>query len=161
MEAWRISNFHDLSGLGGLKASGRWHTRGKPIVYLADHPASALLELLVRIDTDLIPDSYTLLHVRIPESVAVAVASGLPPDWRDRTATTRQIGDDWIERSEAAVLRAPSAIVPKAHNFLLNPAHPGASDIRIIDVISSSLDERLFRLPEWKIPERTKPGTET
>jgi RES domain-containing protein len=25
-------------------ASGRWHSQGKRIVYLADHPSSALLE---------------------------------------------------------------------------------------------------------------------
>jgi len=47
MELWRISNYADLSGAGGLQAAGRWHTRGKRIVYLADHPASALLEMLV------------------------------------------------------------------------------------------------------------------
>ena len=48
MELWRISNYADLSGAGdGLLAAGRWHTRGRRIVYLADHPASALLEMLV------------------------------------------------------------------------------------------------------------------
>jgi len=47
MELWRISNYADLSGGGGLQAAGRWHTRGKRIVYLADHPASAVLEMLV------------------------------------------------------------------------------------------------------------------
>lgn len=58
MELWRISNYADLSGEGGLRAAGRWHTRGKRIVYLTDHPASALLELLAHMDRDLIPSSY-------------------------------------------------------------------------------------------------------
>jgi RES domain-containing protein len=44
MELWRISIYADLSGAGGLMASGRWHSQGKRIVYLADHPSSALLE---------------------------------------------------------------------------------------------------------------------
>lgn len=25
---WRISNYPDLSGKGGLEAEGRWHSRG-------------------------------------------------------------------------------------------------------------------------------------
>ena len=50
MELWRISNYADLSGIGGLKAAGRWHSQGRRIVYLADHPSSALLEMLVHMD---------------------------------------------------------------------------------------------------------------
>ncbi|WP_155836914.1 RES family NAD+ phosphorylase, partial [Paraburkholderia mimosarum] len=43
MEFWRISNYADLRGIGGLRASGRWHYRGQPVVYLAENPALALL----------------------------------------------------------------------------------------------------------------------
>ena len=45
---WRISNRCDLEGVGGEKADGRWHTaaRVKRIVYLSEHPAVALLEVL-------------------------------------------------------------------------------------------------------------------
>jgi RES domain-containing protein len=52
MELWRISNYADLSGAGGLRAAGRWHSQGKRIVYLADHPSSALLEMLVHLDRE-------------------------------------------------------------------------------------------------------------
>ncbi|MGH7819352.1 MAG: RES family NAD+ phosphorylase, partial [Candidatus Binatia bacterium] len=46
MTLWRISNHSELKGIGGLRASGRWHTAGRPIVYLAEHPALCLLEVL-------------------------------------------------------------------------------------------------------------------
>lgn len=69
MELWRISNYADLSGAGGLQAAGRWHTRGKRIVYLADHPASALLEMLVHMDRELIPATYRLLRIVVSETV--------------------------------------------------------------------------------------------
>ena len=50
MRLWRISNYADLAGTGGLVDNARWHSKGRRIVYLADSPASALLELLVRFD---------------------------------------------------------------------------------------------------------------
>jgi RES domain-containing protein len=47
MRIWRISNFADLSGRGGMLIDGRWNRRGTPIVYCTDHPSTALLEILV------------------------------------------------------------------------------------------------------------------
>ncbi len=49
MERWRVSIFADLKGLGGRFGKARWDTpaRDKRIVYLAEHPALALLETLV------------------------------------------------------------------------------------------------------------------
>ena len=48
---WRISNHCDIQGMGGEKSDGRWHTakRGKRIVYLSDHPAIALIEVLANL----------------------------------------------------------------------------------------------------------------
>ncbi|MBB5049845.1 RES domain-containing protein [Rhodopseudomonas rhenobacensis] len=145
---WRISNYADLSGLGGLRASGRWHTRGKRIVYLADHPASALLEMLVHMDRDLLPASYRLLRVVVPETIAIERmdADALRQDWRDYPATTRDLGDQWLDRASSALLQVPSVIVPQAWNVLLNPAHPGAGAITIAEIIEAPFDPRL--LPE-------------
>jgi len=52
MRLWRISDHANLSGDGGIFFSARWHSRGKRIVYLADHPASALLEVIVHVDAN-------------------------------------------------------------------------------------------------------------
>ena len=94
MELWRISNYADLSGLGGLRAGGRWHSQGRRIVYLADHPSSALLEMLVHMDRDLMPATYQLLRVVVPADMAVeAIDAELPPDWRSQMFTSREIGD--------------------------------------------------------------------
>ena len=70
MELWRISNYADLSGVGGCRRPVDG-TRGKRIVYLADHPASALLEMLVHIDRDLIPATYRLLRIVASDTVAI------------------------------------------------------------------------------------------
>lgn len=148
MELWRISNYADVSGLGGLRASGRWHTRGKRIVYLADHPASALLEMLVRLDTDLVPPSYTLLRLSVPDIVESEEINlgDLPTDWRQQPPVTRQLGDEWLDRKSSALLQVPSAIVPGASNFLLNPEHPEAAYVRIVEVLRAPFDPRLLRM---------------
>jgi hypothetical protein len=62
---WRISSHGDLTGLGGEKTDGSWHTaaRGKRLVYLSEHPALALIEALANLQGDpkLFPDTYQLL----------------------------------------------------------------------------------------------------
>lgn len=145
MELWRISNYADLTGVGGLRASGRWHSQGRRIVYLADHPSSALLEMLVHMDRDLIPPSYQLLRVAVPDDVACEVINAeLPPDWCVHTSTSREIGDRWLERATSALLRVPSAISARGDNFLMNPAHQDSARIAVVEIIKAPFDDRLL-----------------
>jgi RES domain-containing protein len=146
MELWRISNYADLSGGGGLQAAGRWHTRGKRVVYLADHPASALLEMLVHMDRDLVPTAYRLLRVIVSETVAMdrIGADALASDWRTQPASTRQVGDQWLDQSATALLQVPSVIVPEGKNFLLNPAHPDAAKVTVAEIVNAPFDPRLL-----------------
>lgn len=145
MELWRISNYADLSGIGGLRAAGRWHSQGRRIVYLADHPSSALLEMLVHMDRDLIPPTYQLLRIVLAPDIAIETATGLSPDWRTETIRSREIGDRWLDRSTSALLQVPSAISEQGHNFLLNPAHPDAAKIAVSEVFRAPFDARLLR----------------
>jgi RES domain-containing protein len=145
MELWRISNYADLSGIGGLRAAGRWHSQGRRIVYLADHSSSALLEMLVHMDRDLIPASYQLLRIVVPADIAVeTIDVELPPDWRSQTLTSREIGDLWLDRSTSALLRVPSAISANGNNYLLNPEHPDAAKIAVAEIIRAPFDPRLL-----------------
>jgi RES domain-containing protein len=145
MELWRISNYADLSGIGGLRAAGRWHSQGRRIVYLADHSSSALLEMLVHMDRDLIPAGYQLLRIVVPADIAVeTIDVELPPDWRSQTLTSREIGDLWLDRSTSALLRVPSAISANGNNYLLNPEHPDAAKIAVAEIIRAPFDPRLL-----------------
>jgi RES domain-containing protein len=148
MRLWRISNHADLTGEGGLLASGRWHSRGSRILYLTDHPASALLEVLVHLDVDAedLPDSYRLLAVDIADSVGhLSIGQhDLVAGWADHVAVTRGLGDRWLRDKRAALLRVPSAIVPVTWNWLLNPAHADAAQARIVEIIHAPFDRRLF-----------------
>jgi RES domain-containing protein len=145
MELWRISNYADLSGIGGLRAAGRWHSQGRRIVYLADHPSSALLEMLVHMDRDLMPATYQLLRIVVPADIATeTIHEELPPDWRSQTLTSREIGDRWLDRSTSGLLRVPSAISAKGNNYLMNPEHPDAAKVAVAEIIKAPFDPRLL-----------------
>jgi len=145
---WRISNHVSLEGEGSLRASGRWHTRGRRVVYCAQSPAAALLETLVHFQIDIadLPARYRLLKIDAPGTAAFEeVALGeLPKDWIENTSATRSIGDAWLAEARSALLIVPSAIVPETYNLLLNPAHADAGGVRIVDVREHVIDPRLI-----------------
>lgn len=151
MVLWRISNYADLKGLGGLRAPGRWHFAGQPVVYLAEHPAGALLETLVHQEigsTANLPDTYQLLKVQVDEGVTISemAEAAYPSDWRDDQAWTRAAGTEWLNRATSALLKVPSAVMPFAFNYILNPAHEDAACIEISMAIEVRQDPRILRL---------------
>ena len=149
MILWRISNHLSLTGSGVPRASGRWHTRGRRIVYCAQTPAAALLEVLVHFELEVrgLPVRYRLLRVQAPDDVEAEQVSRdtLPADRVDNTDLTRATGDAWLARNRSPLLLIPSAVVPEAYNILLNPAHPDAGRIVIAHVSDHAIDPRLLR----------------
>jgi RES domain-containing protein len=148
LELWRISDFSELNGEGGLLYSARWHTAGRPIVYLAESAAGAMLEVLVHLeleDNDL-PRPYNLLKVSVPESIQIERLSISGGDsWKDDERITQAIGNEWLVAERSALARAPSAIMPSTWNYLLNPSHPDAARVEIIEVTPAEFDTRLLR----------------
>lgn len=146
---WRISNHLDLAGWGGEKFASRWAPKGCRIVYLAESPSAALLEVLVHLkdrDGDL-PGSYNLIEVSAPKELAVTeIPAPQAEDWRQEQSQTRQLGNGWLESRQSALARVPSAILPRTWNLLLNPLHPDAGRLRIAEAIREKFDPRLFRL---------------
>ncbi len=144
MILWRISRHRDLSGGGGLRAPGRWHFAGQPIVYLAESPAAALLEVCVHTSVNDVPPDFTLLRVEGPDLRVPSVRlQDLPPSWRDEPDMTRRIGSAWLAKGDAVLLRVPSALVPETANLLLNPRHGGAAKFRVAEIFRYPFDERL------------------
>ncbi len=147
---WRISNHGNLEGMGGERASGRWHTasRGKRIVYVSEHPALALLEALVNLkgNPKLFPQEYQLMKIMVAEEVAAPVLplEKLPSGWREDLNLTRSIGDAWLLRAESGLLGVPSVPAPESLNYLLNPLHPEANRLQTEWSKWIQYDQRLF-----------------
>lgn len=154
MKLWRISNYVDLLGLGGLTAHGRWHEKGRQVVYTADHPASALLETMVHLEIDFedLPASFQLLEIDLPDDVAreivsIADVEKASPEWKLDVAVTRGLLTSWFEQRRTAVVSVPSAIVPFGSNFLINPLHPDAARLSVVRAARYPYDQRLFGSP--------------
>lgn len=147
MQLWRISNHADLSGIGGLHGSGRWHTQGLPVVYLGENPALCMLETLVHLDlrADEVPSEYQLIGVDVDARVVPMVLPDdlLHADWRSDFSLTRAVGDEFLRSNQSALLRVPSALVSQQFNYLLNPAHEDALFLTISSVTRHPYDKRL------------------
>jgi RES domain-containing protein len=153
MELWRLSRFSDLKGTGGLRFSGRWHTAGHPIVYLAESAPGAILEVLVHLLEDRsIPPDYKLLCVVAPDAAGStglmeSLQPGqLPSAWRDDITVTQRIGNQWLTEGRSVLLRVPSVLVPATFNVLLNPLHPDAPRMRVAASLPFTWDGRLYAM---------------
>jgi RES domain-containing protein len=152
MRIWRLCRrehaVDPLSGRGGLYAAGRWHPRGRRIVYASSTRSLAALEVLVHVDKDLIPADLVSLEIEIPEGLEIERIDGrtLPSDWRAylAPAALQKLGVEWLDRGESAVLEVPSAVIPQESNYLLNPAHETARKIRVVRTEEFVLDPRLL-----------------
>jgi RES domain-containing protein len=139
---WRISRHVDLSGVGGLRAAGRWHWAGRPIVYLSESPSAALLEICVHTAANDVPPDFTLLRIEGPERV-IPTAKALAPEWQTQLEITRDAGTEWLSGGKTVLLRVPSAIVPMTWNYLFNPLHRDARRFRIVETLTYPFDGRI------------------
>jgi RES domain-containing protein len=149
MFLWRIGNHTTLDGRGGLLASARWHTQGRAVVYLAESPAGALVEVLVHLELDPahLPKSYRLLKTQAPDDLAMQTIAraDLPSGWINNETATRTVGDEWLGSGTSALLRVPSVIVPETYNVLLNPEHADAAKVKVLWQPEYPWDARLLR----------------
>jgi len=141
---WRISLYEDLSGVGGLRLNGRWHTAGNRVVYLGESPSAVLLEVCVHTAANEVPASFKLLRIEGPDvEVDSLPETTLPEDWVGRPEVTQRIGTAWLREGSSVLLRVPSAIVPYTSNYLLNPVHPLAAEFRIVEATAWPFDGRI------------------
>ncbi len=137
----------DLSGTGARLYGGRWNSEGKPMLYLASSRSLAVLEVLVHLDPLIIPGNYCLTEIEVPDSKIITVeAEQLPEDWRDISGPVilRQLGDAFLKKQEYLIMKVPSSIVPAEYNYLLNPLHPDAFEVKLLKREPFSFDRRLI-----------------
>lgn len=148
MKLWRISNYADLEGLGGVKTPGRWHNKGIPIVYLSESPALAMLETLVHFELapDEVPNGFQLLEVEYTSRQGIRRLSvkDLPDNWQGDQEYTRAVGDEWLSSMSSILLKVPSVIVPNSFNYLFNPRHELKKHAEIVNTTRHPYDDRLM-----------------
>jgi RES domain-containing protein len=150
--AWRLVKARHartaFDGEGARLHGGRWNSPGVRMVYTAESPSLAVLEVLVHLQATAPLAGYVLIEVRLPEGL-VEILSRPPADWRrmPAPASTRRVGDAWAASGRSAALAVPSVVTPQERLLLLNPAHPDFSRVEIGAARAHVLDPRLGRGP--------------
>lgn len=138
-----------IAGKGGLYSAGRWHTAGKPIVYVSQNLSLAAHEIAVRYPKRKHSLKFVMSNIDIPDALVMTLAdfgvASLPPgwDWQPPRHATQAIGDSWLLAKTSAVLQVPSVIIPGEFNYLLNPEHPDFGAINATRPKPFSFDPRL------------------
>jgi len=135
---YRAQHGPGLDGLGGLFSDGRWHSRGRRVVYFGASAAIVVLERLAHTDPDLLPTDLWLGYFEFSEAVSEVKIEELPDDCLHDENATRRRGEGWRLGNSSCLLMVPSAILPEESNFVFNPLHNEAKHLRLIR-------ERAFR----------------
>jgi RES domain-containing protein len=130
-----------------MQSAGRWNHAGFRVVYLAEHVALTMLEVLVNAGRERPLERYALIPIVVPAAAVTLFEDGrLPPGWDGPlpNGATRDLGTAWLTEARSLVLSVPSAVVPHERNFLLNPAHPDFAALEVGEPETFVFDPRLF-----------------
>jgi RES domain-containing protein len=152
---WRIAadtpdyGADDLSGKGAANTGGRWNREGTALLYTSGTIALACLETIVHLTgSRILPLNRYLVRFEATDE-----------DWMSREVFDHsvQIGWDsepaglvsldagtrWAESERTLILEVPSIVVPEESNYLLNPRHGNAEQLKARKVRRWSYDTRL------------------
>ena len=147
MIVYRITKAIYASRLVASGGAARWNERGQYVIYTAATRALACLENVVHRSGEGLLDVFRVMVIDVPDDLVVETAGpdALPADWFDfhRYDACQRLGGDWLRSGQSAVLRVPSAIIAHEWNYLLNPAHPQFSRIRLLRTEPFLFDPRI------------------
>jgi RES domain-containing protein len=104
-----------------------------------------MLEILVHWQRPTPPPDYVVVVLYVPDSMKFAQGVDVIPDWQLEPQWTRETGDKWLQQKHSLLLRVPSVVVRNESNYLINPNHPEAEAVKVINIEPFEFDSRLFR----------------
>ncbi|WP_273388502.1 RES family NAD+ phosphorylase [Thermomonas hydrothermalis] len=132
-KAW-LAN--DLTGAGAARYPGRWNLEGEYVVYASTTLALAMLETVAHIDSHGLPLNRYVVWIDVPDDVwkarRVLKEEDLPRGWDaiPHGMASTQVGSDWYNANQEALLELPSAIVPEESIVLINAKHKDAKRLK-------------------------------
>jgi RES domain-containing protein len=126
-----------LDGEEARRVSGRWNSPGRPVVYMAQSVALAVLENLVHMSRQDYPTGYVVVEATIPDHVRILDSMRFLDAKSSDPAIELRAGDEWLVSGESAVVQAD-------RNYLINPEHRDFAQITSAPPVPMHFDERLF-----------------
>ncbi len=136
MFAYRIGgSAHPLLDGGGACANdhARWNSRGRYVIYAAEHYATALLEKAAQWTLLKFPRTLVYIRIEIPSDAAI---EELAPEslggWdADDKSASQAFGDRWYDEQRSLVLIVPSLAAPGIErNVLINQRHAAFARVK-------------------------------
>ena len=156
---WRIDRARyaatAFSGIGAQREGGHLNSVGTAVVCTAGSPA--MVEVRVHVPT--FRGTRGRVATEIDDNFGTVQEEDLPADWQTRPApcSTQALGDAWVAAMRSAVLRVPSVVVPGHAAYVVNPARPDVSRIRVGSAVPLAINPRLGGATE---PGRRQAATE-
>lgn len=149
MELFRLGKCKyakDLSGEGARIYGGRWNSEGVPAVYFGSSRSLAVLEVLVHLPTDLVPDNFCMAHFEVDVPFKEILLKDLPTNWNDYPflKQVQLIGNQFFKDNQFLLLKVPSALVEHEYNYIANPLHHDINKLKLIENLNFSFDKRLL-----------------
>ena len=139
------SKYPPISGSGTFRWGSRWISPERYVVHAAESWSLAVLENLVHWQRSRLPPTLACVPVDVPDSIEQEklLRTDLPEaDTRDY-APFREIGDEWYDRGESAILWVPSLVSPVEFNLLLHQEHEDFDHIIVREALPVPVDPRL------------------
>jgi RES domain-containing protein len=149
---WRLCRQHyaaeSFSGEGTRLFGGRWSPVGLRVAYSSESRSLAALEVLANIRDPkfLLTPPWVMISAVIPADL-IERPSRVPEKWRTTPygPDTQAFGAEWARAARSVALRVPSTVVLGEFNYLLNPAHPDFSKVKVGVAEPFAFDVRLQR----------------
>jgi hypothetical protein len=118
------------------------------MLYTSMTKGLALLESLVHTPPGSQPKNLVLITLRLPPRTIKSLSiRSLPKGWNTLNVSplTQLIGDDFLAEGQSLGLKVPSVILPGDFNVVIDPKHPLAKRIEVLEVIDLPVDPRLVK----------------
>jgi RES domain-containing protein len=127
MEVYKICKQQYSTALNASGIENRWNKKGQFVIYTSNSRSLAALELIAHRASIMPAKVYKSMVISFKENTIEEIkTASLPKDWQwlDGYPKLQEIGSLWYEEQRSLVLKVPSAIIQKEHNYVINTRHP-------------------------------------
>ncbi|MEO6730918.1 MAG: RES family NAD+ phosphorylase [Ferruginibacter sp.] len=146
MTVFRITTQQWSTALTASGYPARWSAKGRSVIYTAESRSLACLENLVHRSGEGNNALYKVMLISIPDTILAETIdpASLIKDWHsmENYIYTQSLGDKWLNELKSVMLKVPSVIIKKEHNYLINPNHPDFKKIELIGLEDFDFDKR-------------------
>ena len=117
------------------------------MVYTAEHPALAALEILAGWELYSQLQGYSLYSCTFAEDLLEAAPPNFDIENKDikNKEVTRACGDTWLREKRSVALKVMSVVAP-GYNVLLNPDHSRFTEVNVEPLGPFNFEERMTAL---------------